>query len=178
MDGRFGRNKDSFTPSAEPVSTLNLLERLKGLLEIRFDDTVVNQTLKLCLASAIEDVEEITGRMIRVGTIIVSYECWVGRFPLPFLPYTAVTSVKDWDDVAIEYTQKGQTLTIDAPDGCKITYTGGYGDSCPAPLQMAILKKAVTAYELRSNIAIGTISSKIPESADELMEKYILTQES
>jgi hypothetical protein len=177
MEGRYGRNK-TFTPDAEQPDGIDWLAQLKGLLEMRFEDKVTDTTLLFCLDSAFEHVENVTGRVIRTGTMVVEYEAWVGRFPLPFLPCNEFTDVNDLDDEPIDYTQKGSTLTIKAADGCKIIYAAGYGDSCPKALQMAVLKTALTMYEVRSNIAIGTISSVLPQGANELMEPYILNQES
>lgn len=177
MDGRYGREK-TFTPDAEQPTGIDWLGQLKGFLEMRFEDKVTDATLMLCIDAAIEHVEEMTGRVIRVGTMAVTYEAWVGRFPFPFLPFKELVSADDLDGDELEYTQKGSTLNVKAADGCKIIYTSGYGDSCPKPLQMAVLKTALTMYEIRSNIAIGTISSVLPQSADSLMEAYILNQES
>jgi hypothetical protein len=177
MQGRYGRAK-SFTPDTNQPTGIDWLGRLKGLLEIRFDDPTTDQTLDVCLGAAIAHIENLTGRVIRVGTIAVSYECWVGKFPLPFLPMLAFTGVEDLDGVDITYTRKGQLLDMVAADGCVITYTAGYGDTCPEPLQLAVLKTALTNYELRSNIAIGTISSVLPNSAEDLAASYILDQES
>lgn len=177
MQGRYGREK-SFTPDEEQPDEIDWLALLKGLLEIRYEDAITNNTLTLCVDAAIEHVEEMTGRVIRVGTMSVSYEAWVGKFPFPFLPLVELVSVEDLDGVELDYTQKGSTLDIDAADGCEIVYTAGYGNNCPKPLQMAVLKTALTTYEVRSNIAIGTISSVLPQSAYSLMEPYILNQES
>lgn len=177
MDGRYGREK-TFTPNTEQPTGIDWLGQLKGLLEMRFEDKVTDTTLMLCIESAIEHVEETTGLAIRVGTMSVTYEAWVGRFPFPFLPFKELTSVEDLDGDELDYTQKGGTLDVKAADGCRIVYTSGYGNSCPKPLQMAVLKTALTMYEIRSNIAIGTVSSVLPQSADSLMELFVITQDS
>jgi len=177
MQGRYGREK-TFTPDEEQPDAIDWLSSLKGLLEMRYEDKVTDTTLTLCMDAAIEHVEEMTGRVIRAGTMSVTYEAWVGKFPFPFLPFVELVSVDDLDGDELDYTQKGSTLEIEAADGCKIVYVAGYGDNCPKPLQMAVLKTALTMYEIRSNIAIGTISSVLPQSADSLMEPYILNQES
>lgn len=177
MQGRYGRNKE-FTPDAQQPTGIDWLGQLKGLLEIRYEDKVTDTTLILCIDAAIEHVEEMTGRVIRVGTVAVTYEAWVGRFPFPFLPFKELISVDDLDGDELDYTRSNNMINIAAADGCKIVYTSGYGNSCPKPLQIAVLKTALTMYEVRSNIAIGAISSVLPQSADTLMEPYILTQES
>lgn len=174
--GRFGRIK-RFVPSVEQPTGIDWLGKLKGLLEIRFEDYEIDKTLLLCLNAAFCYVEDATARLLRVGTVEVEYEYWVGRFPLPFLPVTSLTSVTDLDAVALSYTRKGSNYELTAPDGCIIAYEGGYGDSCPEGLQLAVLKYALTQYEIRSNVAIGTISTAIPQGADMLLEPYITNQD-
>ena len=174
--GRFGRIR-RFTPSTDQPTGIDWLGKLRGLLEIRFDDFEIERTLNLCLTAAFDYVELATGQLIRTGTVQVEYEYWVGRFPLPFLPVNTLTSITDLDGVAIEYTKKGSTYELTASDGCVITYTGGHGDNCPEGLQLAVLKYALTQYELRSNVAIGTTSTAIPQGADMLLEPYIISQD-
>lgn len=178
MQGRYGRYK-SFTPTVPQPTGVDWLGKLKGLLEMRFEDATTDATLADCISAAIEHVEECTGRVIRVGTMRVEYEAWSGRFGLPFLPFVSGLTVKKWDGTTdIAYTKEGNNLTIDAPNGCVITYQAGYGASCPPLLQMAILKTALTMYEIRSNVAVGTISNNIPQNADELMEAFVNNQDS
>lgn len=173
--GRFGRVK-RFTPNVDQPTGIDWLGKLRGLLEIRFDDFEVERTLALCLNAAFCYAEEATGRLIRVGTVEVEYEYWAGRFPLPFLPVNLLTSITDLDGVAIDYTRKGAQYEFTAPNGCIITYAGGYGDTCPEGMQLAVLKYALTQYELRSNVAIGTISTAT-QGADMLLEPYIISQD-
>ena len=174
--GRFGRIK-RFVPSVEQPTGIDWLGKLKGLLEIRFEDFETEKTLQLCLDAAFDYVEDATGRLIRVGTIEAEYEYWVGRFPLPFLPVSSLTSVTDLDAAALTYTRKGAQYELTAPDGCIITYEGGYGDACPQGLQLVVLKYALTQYEIRANVAIGTISAAIPQNADMLLESYVIVQD-
>lgn len=178
MEGRFGREKTSFVPTDPQPDGIDWMGLLKGLLEIRFTDTTVDTVLQLCANAAIKHVEAVTGRVIRAGVMTVSYEAWVGKFQIPFLPCNSFANVTDLDGADLDFKRSGNWLTIDAADGCKLIYASGYGDDCPEDLQLAVLKVALTQYEIRSNVAIGTISGKIPGNAEELIEPYILNQES
>ena len=177
MTGRYGRHK-TFTPATVQPTGIDWLGKLKGLLEIRFEDAVTNETLSDCLNAALEHVENFTGRVIRTGLMRVEYECWIGLFSLPFLPFVSTLAVTDLDDAVLLHAKSSNSVLINAPNGCVLTYQAGYGDTCPPALQMAVLKTALTYYELRSNVAIGTISNLLPQGAEDLMEAFIIIQDS
>lgn len=63
------------------------------------------------------------------------------------------------------------------PDAIKLTFTAGFGDNpadVPATLRAAVKLLAAHRFEVREEVVIGTITSKIPRGVDHLLDLHRL----
>jgi hypothetical protein len=114
------------------------------------DDNVPRNLLK----AARRAIEKYTGLSIVTKTITVQVNNQAGGFELPYGPVISVTTVKDVDGGALDYTTSGlefKTLT-NAYSFAEIQYDAGLG-TVPEDLKLAIMKQAMWDYEHRGDEA-------------------------
>lgn len=166
-DARYGLTFtfEDASGASNPVS----LDLAKSYLEIDYPDK--DEVIELILDAALERVEGDCGISITPKKVTLRAEYWVGQHKLPYGPVTSIESVSTLpDNMALAIN--GLTLpNTRAPYGLMAVYSAGM-ISVPYGLKLAILKEAATQFEVRENIAIGTISSKIPGTYESYIARY------
>ncbi len=174
--------------TAEPVSSAEA--KLFAKIPSTADDTVVTYLI----SSAREKMEKFTGCSLAPKTLIAEWDRLPssGMLELPYGPIASVTSVIVVDQDGVEdtlvlnsdYWLSGK-IWIKIKVGAifpskvtrlKVTYTAGYGSTgvpaLPAALKESILKRIVTQYDFRENIAIGAIAQEMKNKSEELAAPY------
>lgn len=151
--------------ASNPVS----LDLAKSYLEVDYPDK--DEVIRLLLDAALDKVETDCGISITPKTITLQAEYWVGVHKLPYGPVRSIESVTTLPDNVLVSTNGLTPINARAPYGLMAVYTAGM-TTVPYALKLAILKEAATQFEVRENIAIGTISSKIPGTYESYIAAY------
>jgi uncharacterized phiE125 gp8 family phage protein len=179
-------------PTVEPVELAEVKSWCR--VDTSDDDTL----LRSILIGARQWCEEFTGRQFVTATYTYSLDTFRGsRVYLPRPPLIAISGITYTDSGGTQQTW-GATLyqTVTDPTGgyvqpawgqtwpgdvrgieeaVVITYTAGYGargDLVPMPIRQAMLILCCHAYEIRTPIVIGTISTPIQFSVESLLWPY------
>lgn len=166
----YGRLIDR-VPATDAVYPVNIL-RLKELLAIDFTDH--DELLMELVRAATLRVEEDCGISLIPCQVTLSYQYYVGEYPIPFGPVVGTPTIATQEiDAVVSGTGRLVKLKAVAPEGVELSYTAGYEEGkVPQMLQMAILKEAATLYETRTNVAVGTIASVIPGTYQQYIAPY------
>lgn len=145
------------------------LDLAKSYLEIDYPDK--DEVIQLLLDAALEKVEGDCGISITPKTVTLTAEYWVGQHKLPYGPVKSIESVTTLPDNVLVSTNGLTPINARAPYGLMAVYKTGM-TKVPYDLKLAILKEAATQFEVRENIALGTISSKIPGTYESYIARY------
>lgn len=178
-------------PQTEP------LEYLPAKRHLRLSGDDEREDVEALIRVARRAVEDRTRRALVSQTWALELD----RFPacgvieLPRAPLSSVTSIvytdTDGDSQTLatsQYDADAKTLppvvrrayNVSWPatrrrfDAVTVTYVAGYGDreDVPAPLVHAIKLLVGTLWENRESVLVGTITAKIPDTLDALLEPY------
>jgi hypothetical protein len=114
------------------------LAEVKAHLSIDFNDQ--DTYLLALLASAFREVEIFTQKSLKVKSIRQSYKQINGCVQLAYSPVTAITSVKDFSNVTLDYQKSfdGTKIYAYSENGIVIVFTAGF-TTIPADLKFAVL---------------------------------------
>ena len=179
-------------PSAEPVTTTDQ----KNWMRV---DTSDEDTLIGSLASAARSyVEMATSRQCITATWVLKLKNFpAGDIVLPIFPLQSITSIKYYDSNGAEQTWSSALYDVDTAmepgrvrpvsgadypsdvrgytDDIEITFVSGDGDAAsdvPGGIKAAINLLAAHWFEHRESVALGTISTTLPQSLDSLIWQY------
>lgn len=177
------------TSEIEPVSLVDAKAHL------RVDTSDEDLVIQALVAAARERVESITNRAIIATTYRLELACWPASevITLPRPPLVSVDSVKYIDAVGALQTldaaayqvvtptgPRAERATVrpayglswpshrDQPNAVQVTFTAGYGSSCPAVVKAAILLLVTHLYEHRGDSADG-----FPGAVSALLAPYV-----
>jgi uncharacterized phiE125 gp8 family phage protein len=165
---------------------------------LRYTDTDEDKHILGLIRSATEQAELFTGRSFMPQT----WEYYQDRFTpcieLPRSPVIFVTSVQYIDTAGILQTidisdyfvddvseparivpDNGWNVSADnRPNAVKITFVAGYADKCSVPdsIKHAIMIMVADMFEHRESFVVGTISSTLPLTAENLLWPYKVIQ--
>jgi len=177
-------------PSGEPVS----LTEAKAQCRVTIPDE--DAYITSLIAVARERVEEFTRRALMEQEWVAKYADWPSDRVLiiPRPPLVSVDAVKYWDSTGTEITVSASdyvqdvedlfgvvrlkdsfgtpSLSPDHPNPIKVEFTCGYGaaEDVPSRAKQAIMMMVNNWYDNRNPVIVGTIASKLPDSAGTLMK--------
>ncbi len=180
-------------PAAEPVSLAD------AKLHLRVDSTDEDSLISRAIQSAREYAETFTRRQLVAAAYRLELDrapC-SGRWaaiPIPRPPLASVESVRYRKPGAADYTEidparyavdtasvPGRVILLDGwpaldterPAALVVEFTAGTEpEAVPAGIVDAILVMVGDAYENRSSVIVGTVSSQIARTADRLLSPY------
>jgi uncharacterized phiE125 gp8 family phage protein len=182
-------------PAAEPLT----LAMAKA--HLRVDSTDEDTWITTAIQAAREDAEGYTERAFVTQALRLYLDSFPYSIDLPRPPVQSVESITYLDADGAEQTlaeSEYQTDLVRAPDSPTpprilpaygkswpvtravpnavwIDYTAGYGagpDNVPARLRAGMLLNLGDAFENRSTIIVGTVSSRIPLAAEDCFARY------
>jgi len=154
--------------SVEPVT----LQEAKDYMRISSDSE--NDLIEELITSARERIEKYTGLSLGLKTLKAYWFYFHVPSEIPYGPITAINSVVDDNDVALEYTARGlqyKTLEAYSTQGLAIEYEAGFA-VCPKGLKLAILKQVSTDYENRENYSIYDQAYELSSDAKRQAQPY------
>lgn len=177
-----------------PQATAVALPDVFDYLRLSHSDDI--EQVEAYLAAATDMAEGYTGRAFINREMVMGLD----RFPtwgieLPRPPLAAVHAVEYVDGDGMLQTLDPSQYVVDAlscpgrivgrngwpavrhdtPSAVRVTFTAGYGESAanvPAAIQQAIRFMVAHFYETRVPVVTGTIATKIPLSAEYLLQQY------
>jgi len=159
---------------------------------LRIDHDEDDDYLTLLIAAAYEFVENYTSRVILPISETDELDCFPAQITLEKVTVNSVTSITYYDTdgnqqtlssddyyVNLRNTWATIELATDAewpdtneePENIVVTYSVGYS-SIPDSIEHAVKLIAGSLYEQRENHIVGTIISKVPVSAEYLLDNY------
>lgn len=142
---------------SEPVT----LQEAKDYM--RISSEAENDLIEELITSARERVEKYTGLSLGQKTLKAYWLYFHTPSEIPYGPITAINSVVDDNDVALEYTARGlqyKVLEAYSTQGVLIEYEAGFA-VVPKGLKLAILKQVSTDYENRENYVVGEMAYEL-----------------
>lgn len=184
-------------PTVEPVT----LDQAKIQCRIDLEETAEDDYITALITVAREWTEEWTKRSLVEQTWLAGYTCWPcdGIFQLarPFTMTVESIKYRDVDDaeqtinvanyveelnsvpgeVKLKCAYSRPTLSRDRIYPIQIEFTAGYGDTAadvPLKISQAILIMVHHWYDNRLPAVTGTIATKIPLSAESLLQSLVI----
>lgn len=179
-------------PAAEPIG----VEHLKA--QIRVETDFEAGLIEDAIAAARGQVEAHTGLTLTTRTLRLTLNTFpAGPIVLPAWPVQSITSVQYVDGLGVtqvlassEYRlvksrrpwriapafAKVWPVTRADFDAVTIDFVAGYGTTAsdlPGDILAALKMIAASRMEHRETVVVGTIASKLPDGADELMNRHI-----
>ena len=154
--------------TTEPVT----LQEAKDYMRISSDSE--NDLIEELITSARERIEKYTGLSLGLKTLKAYWFYFHIPAEIPYGPITAINSVVDDNDVALEYTARGlqyKTLEAYSTQGLTIEYEAGF-TIVPKGLKLAILKQVSTDYENRENYSIYDQAYELSSDARRQAQPY------
>lgn len=184
-------------PTVEPVTLTEVKEQT--VIGFTTDDTLLTRLISVARAEA----ESITRRSLAPQTLEVVLDTWPRwEINLPRGPVTAVSSVKYYDEDAVEQTLSTSIYETDLdsivarvqprdgeewPDlatmvnAVRVRYTAGWtAATCPVEIKQWILVRVASLYAQRENFLAGSNAPAVammPRSfADALLDSYTVLE--
>ena len=154
--------------TTEPVT----LQEAKDYMRISSESE--NDLIEELITSARERIEKYTGLSLGLKTLKAYWFYFHIPAEIPYGPITAINSVVDDNDVALEYTARGlqyKTLEAYSTQGLTIEYEAGF-TIVPKGLKLAILKQVSTDYENRENYSIYDQAYELSSDARRQAQPY------
>ena len=150
---------------------------------MRIDDENESHIISRLVESAIEEAEKFTSLAIRENLYHIFYESYAKKIKLPVAPVQQIIKVYqvtetgkkelilDTDFLITGVFEKWVNFNGYPAGSLEIVCKCGYS-KIPVNLQTNILKIAITNYENREDIVIGTVQAKLDSASMKSLAKY------
>lgn len=175
-----GYSKTINTTSTDTIVALSEAKSFMGI-DHSDDDTLIGRLINM----SIDIAERYTGSMIKRRTMTLEYDQHASSILLPFPPHVSVDAVRtkvlgvETALASDEFFLTGQdqkVLHLKFPvryQGLEVDITTGFGATdVPDGIIIALLKIINSQFEDRSNVAGGTIVTKMPNDAKSILNNY------